>query len=103
MENSLKWHVSQPDEAAQVDNLKRTVLIYDLMMGRLIEQHASWPLATDSIAEPARVDQLAETLAAHVKNPPVEIADTLNRALQSGTLAWRVEKGRNRLQWVDTL
>ncbi len=103
VEKRMATGQAQPDEAAQIDNLKRTVLIYDLMMGRLIEQHGNWPLDADSIAEPARIDQLAETLAAHVKNPLVEIADTLKRALQSGTLAWRVEKGLKRLRWVDTL
>ena len=38
-----------------------------------------------------------------VKNPPIEITDTLNRALQTGAIAWRVENGRKHLRWVDTL
>jgi len=103
VEKRMATGQAQPDEAAQVDNLKRTVLIYDLMMGKLVEQHASWPIDADSIAEPTRIDQLAETLAAHVKNPPIEIKDTLNRALQSGAIAWQVENGRKRLRWIDYL
>lgn len=103
VEKRMATGQAQPDETAQVDNLKRTVLIYDLMMGRLIDQHASWPLAADSISEPARIDQLAETLAAHVKNPPTEITDTLNRALRSGAIAWQVENGQKYLRWVDSL
>ncbi len=103
VEKRMSTGQAQPEEAAQVVNLKRTVLIYDLMMGRLIEQHGNWPLDSENATEPGRIDLLAETLAAHVKNPPAEIVDTLQHALHSGALAWEVAKGQKSLRWVDYL
>ncbi len=103
VEKRMATGQAQPAEAAQVVNLKRTVLIYDLMMGRLIEQHGNWPLDAENTMEPGRIDHLAEILAAHVKNPLAEIVDTLQHALQSGALAWKVEKENRSLCWVDYL
>ncbi|MCP3951403.1 MAG: B12-binding domain-containing radical SAM protein [Desulfobacterales bacterium] len=103
VEKRMATGQAQPDEVAQVVNLKRTVLIYDLMMGRLVEAHGNWPLAAEVLSESARIDELAETLAPHVKNPSAEIVDTLHHALQSGALAWEVAKGEKRLRWVDYL
>ena len=94
---------ARPNEAAQVTNLKRTVLIYDLMMGRLLEQFGCQPPDGDADSGLGRLTGLAETLAAHVKNSPEEITDTLNHTLQAGFLVWKEKNRQTCLQWVDTL
>lgn len=94
---------ARPDEASQVINLKRTVLTYDLMMGRLLEQFGCQPSGSDADSEQTREMRVAETLAAHVKHSPEEITDALKRALQAGFLTWQKENGQECLHWVDTL
>lgn len=105
VEERMTRGTARPDEITQVVNLKRTVLIYDLMMGRLIEQYGSLPAEAGSPAEADRVAQLAARLSPHVKNPPEEIADTLNHALEKGDLFWESAGGANRfrLRWADYL
>jgi len=94
---------AQPEEADQVVNLKRTILIYDLMMGSRLERCGCRPADEDGDAKQAHLTQLAQTLAAHVDNPENEIADALNQTLQAGFLVWKEENGQACLRWVDYL
>jgi len=94
-----------PDEITQVVNLKRTVLLYDLMMGGLIEQYGSLPPEAARLPETERLERLTAGLSRHVNNPPAEIRDTLKHALAKGDLVWGSadEDYRVRLRWVDYL
>lgn len=92
-----------PEEAAQVVNLKRTVLIYDLMMGSHLEQCGCLPADNHEDTEPSRLARLTKTLADQVENPEEEIAEALNQARQAGFLKWENENGRTCLRWVDYL
>jgi hypothetical protein len=92
-----------PDEAAQLVNLKRTVLIYDLLMDSLIEQYGVLPPDDVSVSDQERIDRLAAQLVPYVKNPPDEIKDTLDHALKTGALIWSKKDGATRLHWVNYL
>lgn len=95
---------AEPDEIDQVVNLKRTVLVYDLMMGDLIEQYGSLLSEAATRPEAERLAQLAATLADHVKNPPEEIVDTLTHALKKGDMIWDRAGGNSVcLKWIDYL
>ncbi len=103
VEKRMAEGTARPDEADQLINLKHTVLVYDLMMGRLIEQYAVLPVNLRSAKEDACIRHLAGILAAHVNNPEEEVRDTLQRALQTGVLVGEDVNGQKRLRWVDYL
>jgi anaerobic magnesium-protoporphyrin IX monomethyl ester cyclase len=103
VEKRMALDQALPEEAAQIDNLKRTVLIYDLMMDSLLEQYGSLPLDDGGQSEPDGITRLAAVLADHVKNEPVEIADTLRQAIEANALVWVTKSGLKRLCWVDYL
>ncbi len=92
-----------PDETAQLVNLKRTVLIYDMMMDSLINKFGRRPIEEESLPEQERIDRLAAELAPYVKNPPDEIKETLGHALKAGSLIWDKRGGATRLRWIDYL
>jgi anaerobic magnesium-protoporphyrin IX monomethyl ester cyclase len=92
-----------PDETAQLVSLKRTVLLYDMMMGNLINKSGCRPVEEDSLPERERIDRVAAELAPYVKNPLDEIKDTLSHALKAGSLIWKNRDGETRLRWVDYL
>jgi len=101
----MKRDAAAPDEIAQVVNLKRTVLIYELMMNRLVEQYGCLPRKAGYLAEADRLAQLAASLSAHVKNPQAEIVDALKYTLDQGTLVWESTDGDDGvcLRWVNYL
>ena len=105
VEERMERDEAEPDEIAQVVNLKRTVLAYDLMMGGLIERYGRLPPKAESLTATDRLAQLAVGLSAHVKHPPAEIVDTLQHALEKGDLVWESTDGDDhaRLRWVDYL
>ena len=92
-----------PDETAQLVNLKRTVLLYDMMMGNLINKFGCRPIEEASLPEQERIDRLTAELAPYVKNPPDETKDTLSHALKTGSLVWGKKDGAIRLRWVNYL
>jgi hypothetical protein len=92
-----------PDETAQLVSLKRTVLLYDMMMGDLINKSGCRPVEEDSLPERERIDRLAAELAPYVKNPLDEIKDTLSHAFKAGSIICKNRDGETRLRWVDYL
>lgn len=105
VEERMQRGAAEKDEITQVVNLKRTVLLYDLMMGGLIEQYGSLPLEAGSLTDADRLAQLSARLSPHVKNPPTEIVDTLKHALEEGNLVWESVDGDDRvcLRWIEYL
>ena len=92
------------DEAWQLENLKRIVLIYDLMMQRTIERRGF----IDDNAQIASPEAALEQLAARVaeeKNPQplAEIYNTLKYALDKQHLALTRKDAGVQWQWVDYL
>ena len=89
-----------PDEIWEVTNLKRIVLIYDLMMQNVIEEKGSWQ--TDK--NPLSGTDLLKVLANRIKDSiskPEDIHSTLQYAVEQGSLAVSVEGKKVRWQWVD--
>ena len=94
---------AKPEEADQVINLERIVLIYDLMMKNEIEQKGSWSHdgPTPTIKENLRI--LSNRISRSINSTPQRLYDTLRHTLQQGNLNYSDENGKIQWQWVDFL
>jgi anaerobic magnesium-protoporphyrin IX monomethyl ester cyclase len=91
------------DEAEQLINLERIILVYDLMMKNAIEIKGFWsndgrPMSTDD-----NLRNLCDKVASMVDADPQLLQDTLSHALQQGSLDYTNTNGKIRWQWVDFL
>jgi len=95
------------EEAWSLHNLERTVLIYDLMMDRSIENHGTWK--DDSIEEPSstmagkKLPELSKRLSGSTKYHEKDIYGALKYTMDRGNLTCRIENGTVAWQWVEYL
>jgi radical SAM superfamily enzyme YgiQ (UPF0313 family) len=92
-----------PDEADQLIGLERTVMIYDLMMGRSIERHGSWRRNGQDPEAEAGVSALAGRLTAAVGADGARLKDALSHAIRQGDLTCTPSEGRITWKWRDHL
>lgn len=100
---NLKKGTATEDEARQLINLERTVLIYDLMMGRALEDKGSLPAKKPSMTETDALRALSARLSGTIKNSKEEIFDALSHTMKLGNLEHSEENGEIRWKWVDNL
>ena len=90
------------EEAEPLVNLERIVMVYDLMMGRVIEEKGAWPLP-----DPCPGKNPLKTLTAKIRDavnePEDKLFGTLKHAADRGNLKSVIENGRCRWHWVDYL
>ncbi len=90
------------EEAWPLVNLERIVLIYDLMMGRIIEEKGFLDGRTvDSRSE--ALGLIAEKMAGSVKYSSDEILSVLNYEVGEGNLKLTDNNGKYSLEWIDYL
>ncbi len=89
-------------EAEPLVNLERIILIYDLMMGRMIEKQGTWHQARPG-ADKDPLKTLAVRLQMSVKVPLDRIYNTLKLAVENGNLALVDTNPGIRWKWVDYL
>jgi radical SAM superfamily enzyme YgiQ (UPF0313 family) len=90
-------------EAEQLNNLERIVLVYDLMMKNVIEQKGSWlnnglPMSTEE-----NLNILCDKISTELEATPQLIRDTLSHARQQGDLNCQDSGDTIRWQWADYL
>ena len=88
-------------EAEQVNNLERIVLVYDLMMKRIIERQGNWPHGGHSGQAADNRKKLFDRVRGEMNADPQLIRDTLNHACNAGHLTWQDADGKIRWQWAD--
>ena len=91
------------EDAQQVINLERIVLIYDLMMKREVERNGFWahdgrPVSTDD-----SLRKLADRISRSFDATPEMLYSTLGHARGEGNLTYTDENGKLRWQWKDYL
>ena len=91
------------EEAQQVINLERIVMIYDLMMKNEIERNGVWshdgrPVSTDD-----SLKKLADRISHSIDASFEMLYNTLGHALNQGNLTCKDKNGKIRWQWVDFL
>ena len=92
---------ASPEEANQLINLERIVLVYDLMMKNAIEQKGYWPNDGRPMRPEDNLRTLCGRIGAMVAADPQSLHDTLDHALQQGNLRCSNVNGKIRWQWVD--
>ncbi len=99
----MRDHTASGEEAEQVLNLERIVLVYDLMMNSVIEKVGSWPCNGQPVRAADDLMALTRRAGTKVKADQHLIQDTLKHAINAGDLIRRVEEGRIQWQWADRL
>ena len=90
------------EESMPLVGLERTVLIYELMMNRVIEEKGSWPVddaATEQDALLTLIDRVSESTDTDLDI----VADTMNHTVAKGGLALKLGNGLAQWSWVDYL
>jgi radical SAM superfamily enzyme YgiQ (UPF0313 family) len=90
-------------EAQQVNNLERIVLVYDLMMKSVIEDKGSWPHNGQLMNAQENLKILSDKIRAKSEAGPQLIQDTLCRAWQKGDLVCQKSNDEIRWRWADYL
>ncbi|MFO7667313.1 MAG: radical SAM protein [Desulfobacterales bacterium] len=98
----IKNEEASEEEAWPLVNLERVVLIYDLMMGRVVEEKGFLEYRTVASKSEA-LGLLAEKMAGSVKYSSDEILSVLNYEVNEGNLRLTDIDGNYILEWVDYL
>ncbi|MBW2657940.1 MAG: hypothetical protein JRC59_09695, partial [Deltaproteobacteria bacterium] len=91
------------EEALQVINLERIVLIYDLMMKNEVERRGSWSHDGGPESTEESLKKLAAIISRFSDATPEMLYSTLGQALAEGNLTCTDRNGSVRWQWVDRL
>jgi radical SAM superfamily enzyme YgiQ (UPF0313 family) len=89
------------EEASVLTNLVHTVLIYDLMMGRVIEEKGFWRNDGKPIAGPDALKTLVDRVASSTRHRSEDISCALTSAIEHGNLTYEENHGQVRWKWVD--
>lgn len=89
------------EEASLLKNLERTVLLYDLMMRRTIEQQGVWEMDGQPYQDPLMT--LAERAAAATGHPFQELYGALASCAQRGDLVREQLGQRIKWRWADPI
>ncbi len=103
MKNRMRQKAASAQEAKQVFNLERIVLVYELMMNNAIEKQGSWSYDGRPVSMANNLKCLTDRIGATINTPPQLIRDTLAHALQQGDLTFKDSNGTIRWHWVDHL
>ena len=91
------------DEAWQLTRLEHTVLIYDLMMGKVLEEKGSWPVKVRAASVGDTIKTLVNRVAGSIDHEQEQVFNTLKFAVEQGNLRCIKENGQIRWEWVDFL
>ena len=91
------------EEAQQVINLERIVLIYDLMMKNEVERRGFWSHEGHPVSSEDSLKKLADRISPSFNATPEMLYTTLGHALEEGNLTYTDKNGNLRWQWVNLL
>ncbi len=91
------------EEARMLTGLEHTVLIYDLMMGRIIEEQGSWRNNGRPPSQADPLDTLAKRVARVSSYSREEVAQILGRAVDKKSLTCHEEPHQVRWEWNEFL
>jgi radical SAM superfamily enzyme YgiQ (UPF0313 family) len=91
------------DEIREVENLERIVLIYDLMMQNVIEEKGHWQSDGNLLSPADHLTSLVDRIKNSTPKKAEDIYNTLQDAIQKGSLICSENGGQVRWQWKDYL
>jgi radical SAM superfamily enzyme YgiQ (UPF0313 family) len=99
----MQANAASDEEAQQVINLERIVLIYDLMMKNEIERNGCWSYDGRSPSTDESLKKLATGISHSIDASFEMLYSSLEHALQEGNLTYTHRNGKIRWQWQDSL
>ena len=94
---------AEEDEIRQLMRLERCVLVYDLMMGRVVEERGSWRKENEVVSDSDALKALVSRVANSTNKADEQVFDTLNYAVEQENLRYVEDNGLIRWEWVDYL
>jgi hypothetical protein len=91
------------NEASLLTNLAHTVLIYDLMTNRVIEEKGMWRHNGKPMSRHDALQTLIARVANCTKHRTADISTALVHAMEQGNLRYAEQEGQVKWQWVDYL
>jgi hypothetical protein len=91
------------DEVDQLENLERTVILYQLMMNRTIEENGSWSDSDSEMNETNNLRMLCDRVIQQIKIDPPKLEFALRFAIANGNLRCNHRNGEIEWQWQDFL
>ncbi len=99
----MKTGEADTEEAGQVINLERIVLIYDLMMSGALEKKGAIPFTKKHPDDPGELKILVQKISRYTKFSEKQIFETLCFAKEQGSLKSSKQDGHIKWEWVDYL
>jgi len=99
----MQKNEASDQEALQVINLERIVLVYDLMMENEVERRGFWSHDGHPLSSADSLKKLAGRISRSFDATFEMLYDTLGHALEQGNLTYTERNGEIRWQWVDLL
>ncbi|MFO7560321.1 MAG: radical SAM protein [Desulfobacterales bacterium] len=100
----IKNGSASEEEAFPLENLERTVIAYDLMMGDILKDYGSWHREEDlNLSDTELIKKLVSRIPESFDHPRNTIEKTLNYSKNKGNLSVKREEGRIEWEWVDYL
>jgi radical SAM superfamily enzyme YgiQ (UPF0313 family) len=99
----MQKNEASDQEALQVINLERIVLIYDLMMKNEIERRGIWAHDGRPASTEDNLRKLVDKINPSFGATSEMLYDTLGHALEQGNLTYTERNGEIRWQWVDKI
>jgi len=91
------------DEVDQLENLERTVILYELMMNHTIEKDRSPSVSDSDVNETKSFKMLLDRINPEKKTDPLKLESALRHTIASGNLRWSHRNGKIRWRWQDFL
>jgi len=88
-------------EASLLTNLEHTVLIYDLMMGHVIEQHGSWHNGGQPVSGADAFTTLVDRIVRATGLREADVSSSLAPAMERADLTYEENGGEVHWQWID--
>lgn len=90
-------------EVRQFENLERTVVVYELMMKNIIEEHGTWSHQGPPMSAEMNLNLLIDRIIAAQNVDRHTLESALRQAAANGDLSCQAENGRVKWQWHDYL
>ena len=89
------------DEVNQLENLERTVILYELMMHHAIEESGSWSNSVGEMNQTKSLKMLLDRIIQQRKIDPQKLESALRHAIANGNLKCNKRNGKIGWQWQD--
>jgi len=103
IQQRMQAGAASADEVNQLENLERTVILYELMMNDTIEENGSWSSSDGDVHQSKRLDMLLARIGQKRKIDPQKLASALRHAIANGNLICPDRNGKIGWQWQDFL